>query len=281
MVWNQIKTALLLGALGGLMLGIGWFFGGQQGLTIALAIALVMNGLTYFFSDKIVLMMYRAREAPKKEYPSLHTMVEELSHEAGIPKPRVYIIPTETPNAFATGRNPKHAVVAATDGILKLLSEKELRGVIGHELGHVKNRDILITTIAATIATVISYVAMMARYTALFGGRDRDNNAGLIGLILLTVITPIVAMLIQLAISRAREYQADRTGAHLCKDAHSLASALHKLETGVRQHPMRSGSPATSSLFIVNPFSSNFVVSLLSTHPPMAERVKRLKEMKV
>lgn len=282
MVLNQIKTVLLLSILGGLMLGIGWYFGGPQGLTIALVIALLFNGLTYFFSDKIVLMMYRAREAPKKDYPALHHIVEELSREAGIPKPKVYIIPTETPNAFATGRNPSHAVVAATEGILKLLTEKELRGVMAHELGHVKNRDILITTIAATIAMVISYVATMARYAALFGGRDRDNNAGqLVGLILLTIITPIVALLIQLAISRAREYQADKTGAHLCKDSHSLASALQKLHEGVKHNPLRGGSPATSSLFIVNPFSTNFIVSMLSTHPPMQERVKRLKEMKV
>ncbi len=281
-MWNQLKTTLLLGLLGGLMLLVGGLLGGQQGLTIALVIAILFNGLMYFFSDKIVLAMYRARDAPKKEYPALHKMVEELAHEAGIPKPRVCIIPTETPNAFATGRNPKHAVVAATEGILKLLTEKELRGVIGHELGHVKNRDILITTIAATIATVISYVASMARYAALFGGsRDRDNGGNVIGLILLTIITPLAAMLIQLAISRSREYHADETGAHLSKDPHALASALQKIHNGVKHHPLRGGSPATSSLFIVNPFSAGFFISLLSTHPPMEERVKRLQGMKV
>lgn len=282
-MWNQIKTGLLLSILAGMALGIGYYFGGTQGMTIALVLAVAFNFVTYFFSDKIVLMMYGAKEASHAHYPALHKMVSELAKEAGIPKPKVYIIPTETPNAFATGRNPKHAVVAATEGILKLLTDKELRGVIAHEIGHVKNRDILITTIAATIAAVISYTASMMRYAAIFGG-SRDNNEGagnVFGLIALTIITPLVALVIQLAISRAREYQADKTGAHLCKDSHSLASALQKLHQGVKQKPMRHGSPSTSSLFIVNPFSSNFIVSMLSTHPPMEERVRRLKEMKV
>ncbi len=282
-MWNQIKTVLLLGVLAGMMLAVGGLFWGRTGLTIALVLALGMNLITYFFSDKIVLAIYRAKEARKSEYPALHRMIEELSREADIPKPRIYIIPTETPNAFATGRNPKHAVVAATEGILKLLSEKELRGVMAHELGHVKNRDILITTIAATIAAVISYAAMMARYAAIFGGsNDRNNNGGqLIGLIVLTILAPLVALIVQLAISRAREYQADVTGAHLCKDPHSLAHALEKIHDGVKKHPMRFGHPATSSLFIANPFTADFFVTLLSTHPPMAERVRRLKEMRV
>lgn len=281
MVLNQIKTLLLLGGLSGLMLGVGLLLGGQQGLTIAIAIALVMNIGSYFFSDKLVLAMYRAREAKKDEYPKLHEMVEELAKEAQIPKPKVYIIPTQTPNAFATGRNPSNAVVAATEGIMSLLSEKELRGVIAHEIGHVKNRDILITTIAATIAAVISYVAMMARWAAIFGGvRDRDGGSNILGLLALTIITPIIAVLIQLAISRAREYQADKTGATLAKDSEALASALEKLHEGVKKKPLRGGNAATSSMFIVNPFSSSFVVSMLSTHPPMKERVKRLREMK-
>jgi len=283
-MWNQVKTVLLLSTLAGIALAIGYYFGGATGLTIALVIALAINFVTYFFSDKIVLMMYRAKEARKIDYPALHKMVEELSKEAGIPKPKVYIIPTQTPNAFATGRNPKHAVVAATEGILSLLTEKELRGVIAHEIGHVKNRDILITTIAATIAAVISYVAAMARWAAIFGGmRDRDGEGmgNILGLIALSIITPIVAILIQLAISRAREYQADKTGAQLSQDPEALASALQKLHQGVKQKPLRGGSPATSSLFIVNPFSGNFIVSMLSTHPPMEERVKRLKAMKV
>lgn len=281
-MWNQVKTALLLSILAGIALAIGYAFGGTTGMTIALVFALLINFITYFFSDKIVLMMYRAREARRSDYPKLHEMIEELAKEAGIPKPKVYIIPTQTPNAFATGRNPKHAVVAATEGIMELLTADELRAVMAHELGHVKNRDILITTIAATIATVISYVATMARYAALFGGnRDERGSGNIIGILLLTIITPLVAMLIQLAISRAREYQADVTGAHLCKKPDALAHALQKIHDGVRKHPLHHGSPATSSLFIINPFSGSFFVNMLSTHPPVEMRVKRLKEMKV
>jgi len=285
MVVNQIKTIVLLGLLAGLMLAIGALLGGRTGLTIAIIIAIVFNLITYFFSDKIVLFMYRAKEAKKEDYPSLHKMVEELAKDADIPKPKIYVIPNQTPNAFATGRNPKHAVVAATEGIMELLSEKELRAVMAHELGHVKNRDILITTIAATIAAVISYVAMMARWGAILGGMRGDDRGGgmgeLIGIIALSIITPIIAVIIQLAISRAREYQADKTGAHLCKDPHSLANALQKLHEGVKKKPMKGGNPSTSSLFIVNPFSASFVMKMLSTHPPMEERVKRLKEMDV
>ncbi|HSU72247.1 MAG TPA: zinc metalloprotease HtpX [Candidatus Binatia bacterium] len=281
-MWNQVKTVLLLGLLAGIALAIGYVFGGTTGLTIAFVLALGINVLAYFFSDKIVLMMYRAREATRHDYPALHRIVDELARSAGIPKPQVYIIPTETPNAFATGRNPKHAVVAATEGILNLLSEEELRGVLAHELGHVKNRDILITTIAATIATVISYAASMARYATLFGGNRENRGAGnILALLFLTILTPIAAMLIQLAISRTREYQADATGAHLSKKPEALARALEKISSAVRARPMRFGSPATSSLFIVNPFTRDFFVSLLSTHPPTEERVRRLKEMKV
>jgi heat shock protein HtpX len=282
MSWNQVKTVLLLGVLAALMLGVGGLLGGRTGLTVALVLAVGINAVTYFFSDKIVLMMYGAREAPKKDYPALHKMVEELAKAAHIPKPRVFIVPTQTPNAFATGRNPNNAVVAATEGILTLLSERELRAVISHEISHVTNRDILITTIAATIAAVINYAASMARYATLYNGnRDRQGNGSVIALLVMTILTPIVAIVIQLAISRAREFQADESGAHLGKDPHALASALEKISSGVARNPLRRGNPATSSLFIINPFAGNFFVNLLSTHPPTAERVKRLKEMKV
>lgn len=281
-MWNQIKTVLLLSLLAGIMLSIGYYFGGTTGLTVAFIFALVINFITYFFSDKIVLMMYRAREIHRPDHPALYKMVEELAKEADIPMPRVYIVPTDTPNAFATGRNPKHAVVAATEGILQLLNNEELKAVIAHEIGHVKNRDILITTIAATLATVISYVASMARYATIFGGRDdRNGNGNLFAILLLSILTPIAAMLIQLAISRAREFQADATGAHLSKHPDALARALQKIHDGVRMRPLRYGNPATSSLFIANPFPRNFFVNLLSTHPPVEERVRRLKAMKV
>ncbi len=282
MVWNQIKTVLLLSALTGIVLLLGGYVGGTAGLTIAFVLALGMNAISYFWSDKIVLMMYGAKEAAKKDYPQLHKIVEEVSCAAGIPKPKVYIIQSATPNAFATGRNPSNAVVAATSSILQLLSNEELKGVIGHEIGHVKNRDILICTIAATLATIISYVGQMLQFSAIFGGgRDDRNSGSFLGMIAIAILAPIMALLIQLAISRSREYIADETGAAITGKPQHLASALRKLEAGVKQHPMRMGSPATSSLFIVNPFSASALVSLLSTHPPTAERVKRLEAMKV
>jgi heat shock protein HtpX len=281
-MWNQIKTILLLGVLSGLVLSAGGLMGGQTGLTIAVAFAVLMNFGMYFWSHKLVLLMYRAQPALKSKYPHLHKTVEEIAHKIGIPKPALYIVPTQTPNAFATGPSPKKAVVACTEGILSLLNDQELKGVLSHELSHVKNRDMLVTTIAATLAAVISYLAMMARYAALFGGmRDRDNNNGnVIGLLALAVLAPIIALLLQLAISRSREYFADETGAKTIKDSKSLASALHKLETGCRTHPLRGGNPTTSSLFIVNPFTAGGLVSLFSTHPPTSERIKRLLEMK-
>jgi len=279
---NQIKTTLLLGLLTGLMLGAGWLLGGQTGLLIALVFSILMNFCSYFFSDKIVLFMYRAKEAKKSDYPSLHSIVEEVSKSAGIPKPKVYVIPTNTPNAFATGRNPKHAVVACTEGILQLLDKEELKGVIAHEISHVKNRDILIATVAATIAGVISYLAQMAQFAAIFGGGNRDRDSGnAIGMLALAIITPLIALIIQLAISRSREYLADETAAKTIHNPKALASALHKLEVGVKNNPLRFGSPATSSLFIVNPFSARGFMTMLSTHPPMQERIRRLNEMKV
>jgi heat shock protein HtpX len=282
-MWNQIKTAILLGLMTGLVLGAGFLFGGNKGLTIALVFAVLMNFGMFFFSHKLVLAMYRAKPAKKSEYPHLHKMIEEIARESGLPKPALYIIPTQTPNAFATGPSPKKAVVACTEGILSLLGDKELKGVLAHEMAHVKNRDMLIATIAATLAAVISYLAYMARFAAIFsGGNDRNNNlGGVLGLLVMAILAPIIALIIQLAISRAREYHADATGARTIRDSAGLASALNKLEHGCRMHPMRGGNPATSSLFIVNPFTAGGLVSLFSTHPATADRIKRLNELKV
>lgn len=277
---NQLKTLLLLGILTGILLGIGQFFGGSQGLTIALLFSVLMNFGAYFFSDKIVLKMYGAKEAKKTEYKELHTLVEETSRKAGLPKPKVFIIPTNTPNAFATGRNPQNAVVAFTEGIMKLLSKEELEGVIAHELAHVKNRDILVTTIAATIAGVISYLAQMAQWFAFTGQNDEREGGNPLALLLLAIVTPIVAMIIQMAISRSREFLADETGATTIKNQKGLVSALKKLEAGVQMFPMKQGNAATSSLFIVNPFSAKGLISLLSTHPSTEERVKKLNSLR-
>lgn len=280
MIKNQIKTAILLGVLTALFLWVGSLWG-PGGIAIGLIFALVMNLGSYWFSDKIVLAMYRAQEASEHDAPSLYKAVREVSCLAGIPMPKVYIIPSGSPNAFATGRNPKHAAVAATGGILELLSERELKGVIAHEIGHIKNRDILIQTVAATIAGVISYVAMMARWGAIFGGfggNDRDGS-NLAELLVLAIITPLIATIIQLAISRSREYLADETGGKLIHDPDALADALEKLSNGVKHHPMEFGSKATSCLFITNPFSVHGIMNLFSTHPPMRERIRRLKSM--
>lgn len=279
MVINQLKTVFLLGLLMGIALGVGFLFGGTTGLTIAFAIALVINGITYFFSDKLVLFMNGAKEAPKNDYPVLHKLVEEVAAKAGIPKPRVYIMESATPNAFATGRNPKNGVVACTTSIMRLLTHDELRGVLAHEMAHIKNRDILVMTIAATIAAVISYVGLMARFVPL-GDRD-DNGNSILSILLLAILTPFIAMILQLAISRSREYLADASGAHFIKDSDSLASALSKLERGVAAHPMQDGSQATASLFIVNPFTLRGLASLFSTHPPMDKRISKLRSMRL
>lgn len=280
-MWNQIKTLLLLGILSGLVLAVGFLLGGNTGLTVALIFAVLLNFGMFFWSHKLVLAMYRAKPASKKDYPHLHKMIEEISHKIGVPKPAVYIVPTETPNAFATGPSPKKAVVACTEGILKLLNDNELKGVLAHELSHVKNRDMLVTTIAATLAAVIAYLAQIAQFAAIFGGmRDRDNGGGnLISVLMLAILTPIIAMLLQLAISRSREYLADETGAKTIKDSAGLASALQKLEHGCKAHPMK-GNATTSSLFIVNPFTAKGLVSLFSTHPPTSSRVERLNKLK-
>ena len=280
---NQLKTAVLLAAMSGVLLLIGQLVGGVQGLSFALVIALFMNVGSYWFSDKIVLMMYRAKPATREKYPKLHSMVEELCQLANMPKPKLYIIPTEQANAFATGRNPSHAAVACTEGIMKLLTKDELRGVLAHEISHVKNRDILITTIAATIAAVIGYVAFMARWAAIFGGfggRDNNRGGGILELLVLAIVAPLVATILQLALSRSREYLADETGAKTIKDGHCLASALEKLHQSTKHHRMPFGSPQAASMFILNPFSAKGLFKLFSTHPPHTDRIKRLKNMR-
>lgn len=277
---NTVKTVLFLGLLTGIVLGIGYLFG-PYGLVIAFLFALGMNFFSYFFSDKIVLWMYGAKEVSEKEQPVLYSTVREVAHLAKIPQPRVYIVTSANPNAFATGRSPEHAAVAATTGILDLLTKEELKGVIAHEISHVKNRDILIASIAATLAGVISFIGAMARWSAIFGafgGDDRDNG-GLLGFLVLGIITPIMAFLIQMAISRSREYQADASGAELLHDGTALAKALKKLESGVRHHPMTKESSAGASLFIVNPFSWKGFMTMLSTHPSTDDRIKRLEAM--
>jgi len=283
-MFNSFKTAILLTALTALILLIGGSFGGQQGLIIAFIFALVMNGSSYWFSDKIVLSLYRAREVKYDEAPELHGVVEGLSQQAGIPKPRVYVIPSQNPNAFATGRNPDHAAVAVTEGILRLLNKDELQGVLAHELAHVKNRDILIGSIAATLAGVIMMLASMARWAAFFGGygRDDEGGGGVFGLIAMSILAPIAAMLIQFAISRSREYLADETGAKVSKNPLGLARALEKLSLAAKKIPLEASpatSQATAHMFIVNPLTGKSLMSLFSTHPPTEERIKRLRAM--
>ncbi|MBI4149386.1 zinc metalloprotease HtpX [Candidatus Woesearchaeota archaeon] len=279
---SQFKIVLLLGALTGLLLLVGYLIGGQGGLFIGLVFSLGMNLFSYFFSHKLVLALYRAKPADPKQYAHLHAMVADLSKAAGIPKPKLYIIPASHANAFATGRNPQHAVVAVTEGILKILDKDELKGVLAHELSHVRNRDILIATIAATIAGVISYIAMLARWSALFGfgGRDRDNN--IIELLVLAILTPLIAILIQLAISRSREYLADESGARLMQTGKPLASALQKLEKSTAHNPLpfMGATESTAHLFITNPFRGGAWVHLFLTHPPTKKRVERLEGMR-
>jgi heat shock protein HtpX len=273
---NQIKTVILLTALAALLIGIGGYLGGKNGATIALVIALVMNVGSYWFSDKIVLSMYHAQEVTAEQAPDLYNLVGQLAQQAGLPMPKVYIIPDDSPNAFATGRNPDHAVVAVTEGILRLLTWEELAGVIGHELGHVKNRDILIQTIAATIGTAITYVAHFGMF---FGGRDSEGNRGsIVGTILMMILAPMAAMIIQMAISRSREYLADQAGAEICGHPMWLAHALDKLRRGTEAIPMEA-EQATAHMFIVKPFAGGGLSSLFSTHPPIEERIERLQAM--
>jgi heat shock protein HtpX len=281
----RFKTTLLLGGLTALVLAVGYYFGGQQGALIALVLSAVMNFGSYWFSDKIVLKLYGAKEIPIQENPKLHAMVEELAQKANLPKPKICLVALPIPNAFATGRNEKYAVVAVTNGILQLLSENELRGVLAHELSHIKNRDILVSSIAATLAGAISYLAQMMYFAGMFAGNrssdDSRDGGNAFGALALLILTPIIATLLHLAVSRSREYLADETGARISKDPSSLASALEKLHRHSRARPL-IGEPkyeATAHLFIVNPFKPSLLMSLFSTHPPVEERVKKLKAL--
>ncbi len=273
---NNIKTVFLLGLMTGLILFIGSFWG-QQGLTIALVMSVVMNFGSYFFSDKIALRMSGAVPVSREEAPRLYSMLEFLSARNNMPMPKVYMIPDDSPNAFATGRDPQHASVAVTQGAMRLLNEEEMQGVLAHEISHVKNRDILISSIAATLAGIIMWIANMARFAAFFGGgsRDReDGDNGLAGLFTI-LVAPIAAMLIQLWISRTREYQADASGAATVGNPHGLASALQKLDAYSKRIPMEA-SPSTAHMYIVKPFSGSAIMNLFSTHPPIQKRIERL-----
>jgi len=275
---NTFKTAFLLTLLTLLLMFIGRAFGGQNGMLLALGLAAVMNFISYFYSDKIALAMYRAQPVTREQLPRAYQAVERLTQKIGIPMPKIYVIPNESPNAFATGRNPSHASVAMTQGILDLLNDEELEGVLAHELGHVNNRDILISSVAATVAGAITMLASMGRWAMIFGGwgGDRDDRrGGGIGALLMLILAPIAASLIQLAVSRSREYQADATGAHFTGNPYALASALSKLDAYSRRIPMQ-GSPSTAHLFIVQPLLGMNFGSLFSTHPPIAKRIERL-----
>jgi heat shock protein HtpX len=279
---NIAKTFLLLTFLTLLFILIGGMIGGPAGVRFAFILACLMNLGAYWFSDTLVLAMYGAKPLVESETPEVYEMVRQLCDKAGLPMPRIYRIPSDTPNAFATGRNPSHAVVAVTDGIIKLLNYEELKGVLGHELAHVKHRDILIASIAATIAGAISMLASMARWSMMFGGgrsNDREEGANPIAILLMAILAPIAAMLIQMAISRSREYDADSGGAEFCGNPLYLAGALEKLEIAQRQIPMQGVNPATAHLFIVNPLRGGGIASLFSTHPPIQERISRLQEM--
>ncbi|MBU2498736.1 MAG: zinc metalloprotease HtpX [Proteobacteria bacterium] len=275
---NWFRTTLLLGLLTALIVWIGHLFGGQQGMVFAFILAMGMNFFAYWYSDKIVLKMYKAREATPEEGPELYQMVAQIAQRAELPMPRVYLIPEESPNAFATGRNPEHAVVAVTEGLLKLMNKDEIAGVLSHEMAHIRNRDILIGSIAATMAGAIMILASMARWTAFFGGgsRNEEGRGSAIGLLAMSILAPLAAMLIQMAISRSREYHADATGAGFAGQPFGLASALEKLGSYSRRLPMPA-SPNTAHMFIVNPLSAGSLMHLFSTHPPLEERIARLR----
>jgi heat shock protein HtpX len=274
---NTLKTTFLLALLTVLFVLVGKAIGGQSGMVFAFGLAVVMNVGSYWFSDKIVLRMYRAREVSEAEAPQLHGTVRRLAVAAGAPMPKVYIIPEESPNAFATGRNPAHAAVAVTEGILRILSPEELEGVLAHEMAHVSNRDILIQTVAATLAGAIMMLANMAKFAAIFGAGSRDDREGGGGLSMLAmaIIAPLGAMLVQMAVSRSREYLADETGARFCGKPEALARALEKISSWSRQVPMHA-SPATAHMFILSPLSGGGLMSLFSTHPPVEKRIERL-----
>jgi heat shock protein HtpX len=276
---NRFKTAVLLTALTLLLVAMGGAIGGRGGMMFAFFIACAMNFFSYWFSDKIVLRMYGAQEITEVQNPMFYGIVRNLSARAGLPMPRVYMIPSDSPNAFATGRNPEHAAVAATEGIMRILTPEELEGVMAHEMSHVANRDILISTIAATIAGAISMLGNMLQWAAIFGSRSDDDEGGGWGGLAMAIIAPIAAMLIQLAVSRSREYLADESGARMCGHPLALANALRKLESGSRMLPMQDARPATAHLFIVNPLTASGLMQLFSTHPPMEERIARLERM--
>lgn len=277
---NNLKITFLLLLLMMLFVTVGYFLGGRQGMIVAFGLAVLMNFFSYWFSDKIVLKMYRARPADENKDYRLISIVRNLTQMAQLPMPKVYVIPTRAPNAFATGRNKEHAAVAVTEGLMELLSKDELAGVIGHELAHVKNRDILIGSIVATVAGAIAILASIARWGAIFGGygRGSDRNGGLFELLLIAIVAPIAAMFIQMAISRSREYKADRVGSNISGDPLALASALEKLHKAPVQLNLDK-KPATAHLFIASPLSGKGIANLFSTHPPVAERVKRLEAM--
>ena len=277
----MLRTTLLLGAMTGLIMAIGQFMGGSGGLMIAFVFAVIMNFSSYWFSDKIVLRMYGAQEATEAQAPRLHSIVHNLTVRAGLPMPKIYVIPSEGANAFATGRNPSHAAVAVTEGIMRLMDERELTGVLAHELAHVKNRDILISSVAATLAGVIMMLANMAQWTAIFGGfrgDDDDDGGGFIGMMAMAFLAPLAASIIQMAISRTREFAADKIGAEMCGDPMGLASALSKLGLASERVPM-DASPQTAHFFIVNPLGGQSFARFFSTHPPLEERISRLRSM--
>ena len=282
-MYNMFKTFMFLAALTALFLFVGGALGGRTGMTVALVMAGAMNFFAYWYSDKLALKMSGAREVSEAETPQLHSIVAGLAQKAGIPKPKVYLIAQQTPNAFATGRNPDHAAVAVTEGVLRLLNREELEGVLAHEFAHIRNRDILISSIAAVIAGAITYIATMAQWAMLFGGFGSSNDdeggaGGLVGGLIMMIIAPIAAALIQMAISRSREYQADATGAKICNHPMSLASALKKLDEWNHRMPMEV-NPATAQMYIVNPLTAASVAKLFSTHPPIQERIRRLRSM--
>jgi len=273
---NTIKTTLLLAILTAILLVIGFFIGGRQGVTLAFFMAIIMNFGAYWFSDKIVLKMYGAREIAEGDNPRLHSIVRSASQIAGLPMPRVYIVPSPGANAFATGRNPEHAAVAATEGILQILNDDELTAVMAHELGHIRNRDTLISAIAATIAGAISYIAFMAHWIPFMGSDDDDSRGNIVAALLVAFLAPVAAALVQMAISRQREFMADRASAEISRKPLSLASALEKLHFAARKIPLKA-NPASAHMFIVNPLFKKDISSLFSTHPPVEERIERLR----
>ncbi len=275
---NALKTAFCLGLLSALLIVFGNLFGGSRGMIVALGMAAVLNFFSYWFSDRLVLAMSRAQPISREQAPQLYEILERLTARVGVPMPRVYLIPDEAPNAFATGRDPRHAAVAVTQGIMRLLNAEELEGVLAHELSHVRNRDILIGSVAATLAAAIMVLADMARFAAIFGGGGRNDREGSnpLALLAMAILAPFAAMLIQLMVSRSREYQADASGAEMARSPYGLAHALQKLEDSNKRIPMMTAGPAASHLFIVKPFTGRSLAALFSTHPPIQERIRRL-----